>query len=57
MAKKGLIFTQDPRGCDVGLRATWQSHVTHASTCVAQCDTHTHTHTYIYIYISYYLGL
>ena len=23
--KKGLIFAQDPRGCDVALKATWQS--------------------------------
>ena len=24
--KRGLIFVQVPRGCDVALKATWQSH-------------------------------
>ena len=26
MAKKGVYFRAGPRGCDMALRATWQSH-------------------------------
>ena len=50
--KRGYIFTRDPRGCDVALRATWQRHAGPRE-CLHGAEV---TRDIIYIY-SYYIGL
>ena len=36
--EKGGIFVQDPRGCDVARKATWQRHADPLGACAARCD-------------------
>ena len=37
-AKMGFIFAQDPRGCDVARKATWQRHAGPRGAYGARCD-------------------
>ena len=46
MAKTGLYFARDPRGCDVARKATWQSHADPRERLRGANVTHVHIFIY-----------